>query len=65
VLNLVEHLIEQQVSTPYDTALLLQVAKAFGFARRSKKTDELTGMAVEHLVATHRIKNIGGVLSKA
>ena len=64
VRNLVEYMIEQQVSTPNDVSLLSQVAKTLGYTRRSKKLDALVESAVKLLVDLGRITDHGGVLSK-
>lgn len=64
VANLVEYMIEQQVSTPRDVSLYAQVAKTLGYGRRSKKLDTLTEAAVVQLIAQGRIADQGGVLSK-
>ena len=65
VRNLLAYAIEQQVSTPNDAALRLQVAKMFGFARRSKKLDEAVDMAVRQLIVCGKVTEKDGVLSSA
>ena len=64
VSNLVEYMVEQQVSTPYDNAFYAQVAKTLGYPRRNKKLDTLTAAAVQKLIEKGRIANNDSVLSK-